>query len=181
MNEIFVGNNVDVLKTFEDESVDMCITSPPYYNLRDYNTAGQIGAETSVDLFVSNLCGVFDEVHRVLKPTGSCWVNIGDTYDKKKLLQVPSRFEIAMSDHGWYLRNEIIWNKPNPQPISVKDKFWPNHEKIFWFVKKLKGYYFDRDPILVPVAETSLKRMFCNNNYNYNINDLCNKTISEFM
>ena len=164
MNEIYVGNNVDVLKTFEDESVDMCITSPPYYNLRDYKNTGQIGAEASVDLFVSNLCEVFDEVHRVLKPTGSCWVNIGDTYDKKRLLQVPSHFEIAMSDHGWYLRNEIIWNKPNPQPISSKDRFWTNHEKMFWFVKKLKGYYFDRDPILVPVAETSLKRMFCNNN-----------------
>ena len=163
-NEIYVGNNVDVLKTFEDESVDMCITSPPYYNLRDYKNSGQLGAEASVDLFVSNLCEVFDEVHRVLKPTGSCWVNIGDTYDKKKLSQVPSRFEIAMSDRGWFLRNEIIWNKPNPQPMSVKDKFWPNHEKIFWFVKKLKGYYFDRDPILVPQAEVSLKRMFCNNN-----------------
>ena len=143
-NEIYVGNNVDVLKTFEDESVDMCITSPPYYNLRDYKNSGQLGAEASVDLFVSNLCEVFDEVHRVLKPTGSCWVNIGDTYDKKKLSQVPSRFEIEMSDRGWYLRNEIIWNKPNPQPISSKDRFWTNHEKVFWFVKKLKGYYFDR-------------------------------------
>ena len=163
-NELYVGNNVDVLKTFEDESVDMCITSPPYYNLRDYKNSGQLGVETTVDLFVSNLCEVFDEVHRVLKPTGSCWVNIGDTYDKKKLSQVPSRFEIAMSDRGWFLRNEIIWNKPNPQPMSVKDKFWPNHEKIFWFVKKLKGYYFDRAPILVPQAEVSLKRMFCSNN-----------------
>ena len=83
-NEIYVGNNVDVLKTFEDESVDMCITSPPYYNLRDYKNLGQIGAEPSVDLFVSNLCKVFDEVYRVLKPTGSCWVNIGDTYDKNQ-------------------------------------------------------------------------------------------------
>ena len=83
MNEIYVGNNVDVLKTFEDESVDMCITSPPYYNLRDYKNSGQLGAEASVDLFVSNLCEVFDEVYRVLKPTGSCWVNIGDTYDQK--------------------------------------------------------------------------------------------------
>jgi len=164
MNEIYVGNNVDVLKTFEDESVDMCITSPPYYNLRDYKNSDQIGAESSVDLFVSNLCKVFDEVHRVLKPTGSCWVNIGDTYNEKKLLQVPSRFEIAMSDCGWYLRNEIIWNKPNPQPISVKDKFWPNHEKIFWFVKKLKGYYFDRVPILEPWGESSLRRMFRSNN-----------------
>ena len=163
MNEIYVGNNVDVLKTFEDESVDMCITSPPYYNLRDYKNTGQIGAEASVDLFVSNLCEVFDEVHRVLKPTGSCWVNIGDTYDKKRLLQVPSRFEIAMSDRGWYLRNEIIWNKPNPQPISSKDRFWTNHEKMFWFVKKLKGYYFDRVPTLEPWAEVTIRRMFATN------------------
>ena len=162
-NEIYVGNNVDVLKTFEDESVDMCITSPPYYNLRDYKNSGQLGAEASVDLFVSNLCEVFDEVHRVLKPTGSCWVNIGDTYDKKKLLSVPSHFEIAMSEHGWYLRNEIIWNKPNPQPMSVKDRFWTNHEKIFWFVKKLKGYYFDRVPTLEPWAEVTVRRMFSNN------------------
>ena len=162
-NEIYVGNNVDVLKTFEDESVDMCITSPPYYNLRDYKNSGQLGAEASVDLFVSNLCEVFDEVHRVLKPTGSCWVNIGDTYDKKKLSQVPSRFEIAMCDRGWYLRNEIIWNKPNPQPISSKDRFWTNHEKIFWFVKNLKGYYFDRVPTLEPWAEVTVRRMFSTN------------------
>ena len=163
-NKIYVGNNVEVLKTFEDESVDMCITSPPYYNLRDYKNSDQIGAESSVDLFVSNLCEVFKEVYRVTKPTGSCWVNIGDTYDKKKLLQVPSRLEIAMSDHGWCLRNEIIWNKPNPQPISSKDRFWSNHEKVFWFVKKLKGYYFDRKPMLVPQAEVSVRRIFSNNN-----------------
>jgi DNA modification methylase len=80
------------------------------------------------------------------------------------LLQVPSRFEIAMSDAGWSLRNEIIWNKPNPQPISSKDRFWSNHEKIFWFVKKTKGYYFDRNPIQVPQVEISVRRMFSNNN-----------------
>ena len=163
-NIIHVGDNLFHLTNIPDNSVDMCVTSPPYYNLRDYKNSGQIGAENTVKDFVENLCKVFDEIHRILKPTGSCWVNIGDTYDKKRLLQVPSRFEIAMSDRGWHLRNEIIWSKPNPQPISSKDRFWGNHEKFFWFVKDVKKYYFNRDAILVPQAEISIRRMFSRNN-----------------
>ena len=77
---------------------------------------------------------------------------------------MPSRFEIAMCDRGWHLRNEIIWSKPNPQPISSKDRFWGNHEKFFWFVKDVKKYYFNRDAILVPQAEISIRRMFSKNN-----------------
>jgi len=163
-NIIHVGDNITNLKNLDDSSVDLCVTSPPYYNLRDYQNAGQIGVENTVDDYVENLCKVFDEVYRVLKPTGSCWVNIADTYDKKRLLQVPSRFEIAMSDRKWYLRNEVIWNKPNPQPISSKDRFWSNHEKFFWFVKDVKKYYFNREPMMVPQAEISIRRMFSNNN-----------------
>lgn len=163
-NLIHVGDNITNLKNLADSSVDLCVTSPPYYNLRDYQNAGQIGVENTVDDYVENLCKVFDEVYRVLKPTGSCWVNIADTYDKKRLLQVPSRFEIAMSDRKWYLRNEVIWNKPNPQPISSKDRFWSNHEKFFWFVKDVKKYYFNREPMMVPQAEISIRRMFSNNN-----------------
>ena len=163
-NIIHVGDNLFHLTNIPDNSVDMCVTSPPYYNLRDYKNSSQIGAENTVNDFVENLCKVFDEIHRILKPTGSCWVNIGDTYDKKRLLQVPSRFEIAMCDRGWHLRNEIIWSKPNPQPISSKDRFWGNHEKFFWFVKDVKKYYFNRDAILVPQAEISIRRMFSKNN-----------------
>jgi len=163
-NIIHVGDNIFHLTNIPDNSVDMCVTSPPYYNLRDYKNSGQIGAENTVKDFVENLCKVFDEIYRILKPTGSCWVNIGDTYDKKRLLQVPSRFEIAMCDRGWHLRNEIIWSKPNPQPISSKDRFWGNHEKFFWFVKDVKKYYFNRDAILVPQAEISIRRMFSKNN-----------------
>ena len=163
-NIVHVGDNITNLKNIPDSSVDMCVTSPPYYNLRDYKNSGQIGIENTVQDFVENLCKVFDEIHRILKPTGSCWVNIGDTYDKKRLLQVPSRFEIAMCDRGWHLRNEIIWSKPNPQPISSKDRFWSNHEKFFWFVKDVKKYYFNRDAILVPQAEISIRRMFSKNN-----------------
>ena len=163
-NIIHIGDNIFHLTNIPDASVDMCVTSPPYYNLRDYKNSGQIGAENTVKDFVENLCKVFDEIHRILKPTGSCWVNIGDTYDKKRLLQVPSRFEIAMCDRGWHLRNEIIWSKPNPQPISSKDRFWSNHEKFFWFVKDVKKYYFNRDAILVPQAEISIRRMFSKNN-----------------
>ena len=163
-NIIHVGDNLFHLTNIPDNSVDMCVTSPPYYNLRDYKNSGQIGAENTVKDFVENLCKVFDEIHRILKPIGSCWVNIGDTYDKKRLLQVPSRFEIAMCDRGWHLRNEIIWSKPNPQPISSKDRFWGNHEKFFWFVKDVKKYYFNRDAILVPQAEISIRRMFSKNN-----------------
>ena len=163
-NHIYIGDNLFHLTNMPDNSVDMCVTSPPYYNLRDYKNSGQIGIENTVQDFVENLCKVFDEIHRILKPTGSCWVNIGDTYDKKRLLQVPSRFEIAMCDRGWHLRNEIIWSKPNPQPISSKDRFWSNHEKFFWFVKDVKKYYFNRDAILVPQAEISIRRMFSKNN-----------------
>ena len=163
-NIIHIGDNLFHLTNIPDNSVDMCVTSPPYYNLRDYKNSGQIGTENTVKDFVENLCKVFDEIHRILKPTGSCWVNIGDTYDKKRLLQVPSRFEIAMCDRGWHLRNEVIWSKPNPQPISSKDRFWSNHEKFFWFVKDVKKYYFNRDAILVPQAEISIRRMFSKNN-----------------
>ena len=130
-NHIYVGDNVETLKTLPDESVDMCITSPPYYNLRDYNNEDQIGSESTVTDYVNNLIEVFSEIYRVMKPTGSCWVNIADSYSNKKLLQVPSRFEIAMTDAGWSLRNEIIWKR------ILVNRYCNNREKKrCWNYKK---------------------------------------------
>ena len=164
LNTIIIGDCVESLRSIPEGSIDVCVTSPPYYNLRDYRDENQLGLEKTPQEFINNLCNVFDEIYRVLKPSGSCWVNLGDTYHNKKLMQIPSRFEIEMTDRGWYLRNEIIWNKPNPQPMASKDRFWNSHEKFFWFVKHPKKYYFDQQPILLPQAEISVRRMFSKNN-----------------
>ena len=161
LNTIHNEDSLEGLKKLPAKSIDMCVTSPPYYNLRDYKNVRQIGIEKSVEGFVKNLCDIFDEVRRVLKDEGVCWVNIGDSYRNKALLQVPSRFEIEMVQRGWHLRNEIIWSKPNPQPISAKDRFWTNHEKFFMFVKNPKKYYFNQPR--VPQAEISIRRMFSKN------------------
>ena len=178
LNKIYQGDSLEVLKTFPDESIDCCITSPPYWNLRDYGVEGQLGLEPTFQEFVSKLCDLFDEVKRVLKPEGTCWVNLGDTYSgnkegktdnkvssylkenssgiKKKatitekcLCQIPSRFAIEMADRGWILRNTIIWHKKNAMPSSVLDRFTNKYEQVFFFVKS-KKYFFDVDSIRVP-------------------------------
>lgn len=151
LNKIYNGNALDVLKTFPDESVDMVITSPPYWALRDYGAEGQLGLESTFQEYINKLCDIFDEVKRVLKKSGSCWVNLGDAYSgsgkgvggikSKSLLQIPSRFAIEMCNRGWILRNEIIWHKPNAMPQSVRDRFTVDYEKLFFFVKS-KKYYF---------------------------------------
>lgn len=163
-NHIYVGDCIETIKSFPDECVDLCVTSPPYYALRNYQSGvAEIGLEETPKDYINKLCDLFDEVKRVLKSTGSCWVNIGDTYRDKRLLQIPSRLEIEMCDRGWILRNEVIWNKPNPQPAPVKDRFVVNHEKFFFFTKS-KNYYFDQPRI--PQKEISLRRAFSNNNMN---------------
>ena len=170
---IMQGDSLEVLKTLPDESVDCAITSPPYWALRDYGCEGQLGLEPTFQEYVDKLCNIFDEVKRVLKKEGTCWVNIGDTYNgnkegktdnkvcdylkntttnlhKKKgdlpdkcLCQIPSRFAIEMTNRGWILRNEIIWYKPNAMPSSVKDRFTVDFEKVFFFVKN-KKYWFEQ-------------------------------------
>ncbi len=169
-NKIIKGDSLKMLKTIPSNSIDCIITSPPYWALRDYGVSGQLGLEKTFQEYINKLCDILDECKRVLKPSGTCWVNIGDTYGgtsskgdyrdpkykdgrngqkktltqglmQKCLLQIPSRFAIEMTNRGWILRNEIIWHKPNAMPSSVKDRFTVDFEKVFFFTKN-KKYFF---------------------------------------
>lgn len=141
--QIKIGDALQMLKSLQDECIDMVMTSPPYWALRDYDVAGQLGLESTFQEYINKLCDIFDEVKRVLKKQGTCWVNIGDTLLNKSLCQIPSRFAIEMTNRGWILRNEIIWHKPNAMPSSANDRFTIDFEKVFFFVKS-KKYYFNQ-------------------------------------
>jgi DNA modification methylase len=134
------------------------VTSPPYWGLRDYGKDGQLGLETTPQEFVENLCKVFDEVWRVLADDGTLLVNLGDTYADKSLAGIPWRFAFAIQDRGWYLRQDIIWAKPNPMPESVTDRCTKAHEYIFLLTKNPR-YYFDNEAIREPLAPSSISRL----------------------
>jgi site-specific DNA-methyltransferase (cytosine-N4-specific) len=168
---ILQGDALTMLRTLPDEHVQMTITSPPYWQLRDYRVAGQLGLEPSYDDYISKLCDVFDEVKRVLRHDGTCWVILADTYSgssgsppspfhakarrfnytfpkpprsdipKKSLCLIPFRFAIEMVCRGWILRNVLIWKKPNALPESVRDRFTIDFEYLFFFAKSHR-YYF---------------------------------------
>ena len=159
IDKIYQGDSLDVLKTFEDNSVDCCVTSPPYYALRDYGVDGQIGLEETPEKYIERLTEVFMEVHRVLKPNGTLWLNIGDSYNgsggkgaranglkPKDLIGVPWMLAFSLRNAGWYLRQDIIWCKPSCMPESVKDRCTKSHEYIFLMSKSQK-YYFDYEAI----------------------------------
>lgn len=139
------GNSLEVLRGFESETIDCCITSPPYWQKRQYENGG-IGLEESSEEYVSNLFEIIKEIKRVLKPSGSFWLNIGDTYHNKSLLGIPWRVALKMIDDGWHLRNDIIWNKHKGGLSPNKDRFGSVFEDFFFFVKSEK-YYFDADSI----------------------------------
>lgn len=146
------GDALTELQKLEPESVDCCITSPPYWALRDYKCNGQLGLEPTFQEYINKLVTIFDEVKRVLKRSGSCWVVIGDTYTAtKSLAMIPERFSIAMIDHGWILRNKIIWYKPNCMPSSAKDRFTVDWEYVYFFTKSQR-YFFETqyEPMLDP-------------------------------
>ncbi len=143
---ILVGDAVTRLRELEDGSVQTCVTSPPFWGLRDYGNDDQIGLEETPSQFVEKLCQVFDEVWRVLADDGTLWVNLGDSYSEKSLAGVPWRLAFAMQDRGWYLRQDIIWAKPNPMPESVTDRCTKSHEYIFLLTKNPR-YYFDHEAI----------------------------------
>lgn len=141
------GPVVEVLAQFPDESVDCAMTSPPYWGKREY-AGGGIGLEATPAAFVEALLEVFAEVRRVLKPSGSFWLNMGDTYLNKCLLGIPWRVSLAMIDkQGWVLRNSVVWNKVKGGPDNTNDKLRNVHEPVFHFVKKAQGYYYDADSI----------------------------------
>lgn len=168
---IFQGDAETILRRLPEKSVRCCVTSPPYWGLRDYGVKGQIGLEATVDKFIDSLVDVFEEVKRVLSDDGTLWLNIGDSYtsggrtwrapDKKnparamsvrpdtpeglkpkELIGVPWRLAFALQKKGWYLRSDIIWHKPNAHPESVKDRPTKAHEYLFLLTKS-EQYYYD--------------------------------------
>lgn len=194
--ELNTVKNIDCLqglKEMPDSCIDCCVTSPPYFGLRDYGVDGQIGLETTPEEFVSSLVQVFREVKRVLRDDGTLWLNLGDSYsgsgkgigdttgDKlkqstnkgsrdgiliktktglkpKDLIGIPWMVAFALRADGWYLRQDIIWHKPNPMPESVTDRCTKSHEYIFLLSKSPK-YYYNIDAIRTPVKDSTVQRM----------------------
>lgn len=190
------GDCLDVLRGMDAQSVQCCVTSPPYFGLRDYGHEGQIGLEDTPDAFVARLVEVFREVRRVLRDDGTLWLNLGDSYNShdpggyrdgeflnpggrqsdaakgvrnragthvpgvkgKDLIGIPWRVAFALQEDGWYLRQDIIWHKPNPMPESVQDRCTKAHEYIF-MLSKSPRYFFDAEAIKEPAAESSMSRL----------------------
>ncbi len=201
--KILTGDAFEMLKTLPDESVHCCVTSPPYYGLRDYGIDGQLGLEASPLLYVERLVNIFRQVKRVLRSDGTLWLNLGDSYASngkkinsngqgksglmkdgrpeegrlhsnsviktknmslpaiqhgvkvKDLLGIPWRVAFALQDDGWYLRQDIIWAKPNPMPESVKDRCTKSHEYIFLLSKSAK-YFYDADSVQETFADSRM-------------------------
>lgn len=166
MDTILPGDSYTVLQTLPDDSVHCCVTSPPYYALRDYEAEGQIGREATPDEYIERLVAVFHEVKRTLRPDGTFWLNIADTYCKhprqgakrKDMLGIPWRLALALQGDGWYLRSNVIWEKGNAMPESVTDRCSRSYEHVFQ-LSKSKRYYFDREAIAEPISPATLDRM----------------------
>jgi len=188
VNKIICGNCLDVMKTFPDESIHCCITSPPYWGLRNYNCDGQLGLEKTPEEYVKKMVEVFGEVKRVLRKDGTLWLNLGSNYagsggahkehhanpglsksferdgvshdtspsrnvkfKSKDLVPIPWMVAMALQADGWWLRQDIIWSKPNPMPESVTDRCTKSHEYIFLLSKSVK-YYYDNESIREPAG-----------------------------
>jgi DNA modification methylase len=205
--DIRVGDCRQLMREMADDSVQCCVTSPPYFGLRDYGHTGQIGQEKTPEAFVATMVEVFRDVRRVLKPDGTCWLNLGDSYSRspakggsgpngknekrwgygkaqsakigssdgavgraerpgtrsgglgeKQLLGIPWRVAFALQADGWYLRQDIIWSKPNPMPESVTDRCTKSHEYIFLLTKSAK-YYYDAEAIRNQPSEALIQQV----------------------
>jgi DNA modification methylase len=177
VNKIINGDCLAELKMLPDQCVQTCVTSPPYFGLRDYGVDGQIGLEKTLKAYVQRIVEVFHEVRRCLRDDGTLWLNLGDSYSaggrggggkqdtnkgsinlgawkvagygQKQLLGVPWQVAFALQADGWILRQDIIWHKPNPMPESVTDRCTKAHEYIFLLAKSSR-YYFDNEAIKEP-------------------------------
>jgi DNA modification methylase len=191
---LMAGDCLEQLKTLPAESVQCCVTSPPYWGLRDYGVEGQLGLEKTPDEYVSKMVTVFREVRRVLRNDGTLWLNLGDSYatgaggvgecpgggkqcenwklrgkmtppnrlklpglKPKDLVGIPWLVAFALRADGWYLRQDIIWHKPNPMPESVRDRCTKAHEYIF-LLSKSERYWFDAGSILEPFSDRTTYR-----------------------
>lgn len=156
-NRILVGDVRERLRELPDASVDCVITSPPYFQLRDFGMAGQLGLELTVSDWVEELRLVLGGLVRVLKPTGSLWLNLGDTYSRhhrsgappKSLVLAPERLLLALAADGWIVRNKLIWAKTNPMPSSVADRLSITYDVVYLLVRSGR-YHFDLDAIRLP-------------------------------
>ena len=185
---IIYGDCREKMKELGPESVQMCVTSPPYWGLRDYGHNDQLGLEETPEKYTANMVEVFRQVKRVLKDDGTLWLNLGDSYNgsggaggdynkgglkegqpkykgrnistlkPKDLIGIPWRVAFALQQDGWYLRQDIIWHKPNPMPESVTDRCTKSHEYIF-LLSKSEKYFYDADAIRETLAESSIKRL----------------------
>jgi DNA modification methylase len=195
LNKIYNADCLTFLKQMPDNFIDCCVTSPPYYGLRDYGVNGQIGLEETPKQYVQKLVEIFREVNRVLKPEGTLWLNLGDSYANngcnssqvggftgeriragkkgimdsrprkipenlkpKDLIGIPWMVAFDLRADGWYLRQDIIWHKPNPMPESVTDRCTKSHEYIF-LLSKSQRYYYDQKAIKQPIDDASVLRL----------------------
>lgn len=201
LNQIIQSDCIEGLRTLPDKSVNCCVTSPPYFGLRDYGHDGQIGLEETPEQFVAKMVDVFREVKRILKDDGTLWLNLGDSYagsgkganpdgsihksalsgkqgthkgttegrkkpqkaheiglKPKDLIGIPWMVAFALRADGWYLRQDIIWHKPNPMPESVTDRCTKSHEYIFLLSKSQK-YWYDHEAIKTEILDVSIARM----------------------
>ena len=195
INQIINGDCLQVMRGWPEKSINCCVTSPPYWGLRDYGAAGQIGLESTPEEFIAKMVEVFREVRRVLRDDGTLWLNLGDSYNSgtqfnhhssglgedaarysegsrgdwpghrvmvpslkpKDLCGIPWRVALALQADGWYLRQDIIWHKPNPMPESVTDRCTKAHEYIFLMTKSQR-YWYDADAIKEPCVESNASR-----------------------
>lgn len=161
MNLIEFGDCRETMRRWAQQGVkaQMCVTSPPYFGLRDYGVEGQLGLELTPEQYVAAMVEVFRCVRDVLADDGVLWLNIGDSYGTgKQMLGIPWRLAFALQSDGWVLRQDIIWHKPNPMPESVRDRCTKAHEYIFLLTKSPR-YYYDHEAMMEPVAASTVSRL----------------------